>query len=72
MGEWTTTSISHGNMNKIKIIKEISFPHSLGLLYSAFTTYVGLRLTPESINLWLSSIWKTNLCRHNKEKFNTY
>ena len=44
MGEWTTTSISHGNMNKIKIIKEISFPHSLGLLYSAFTTYVGFKV----------------------------
>ena len=44
VGEWTTTSISHGNMNKIKIIKEISFPHSLGLLYSAFTTYVGFKV----------------------------
>jgi len=44
VGEWTTTSIALGNENKIKIIKEIHFPHSLGLLYSAFTYYIGFKV----------------------------
>ena len=37
VGEWTTTSLAIGKQNSIKVIKEIHFPHSLGLLYSAFT-----------------------------------
>ena len=37
VGEWTTTSLAVGDKNSIKILKEIKFPHSLGLLYSAFT-----------------------------------
>lgn len=41
VGEWTTASIGIGNLNQIKIIKELSFPHSVGLLYSAFTYYLG-------------------------------
>lgn len=44
VGEWTTTSISVGNGNKIDILKEIHFPHSLGLLYSAFTYYTGFKV----------------------------
>ena len=44
VGEWTTTAISHGTGNQIKIIKEIYFPHSIGLLYSAFTYYLGFRV----------------------------
>ncbi|HBX49704.1 MAG: hypothetical protein A2275_16850 [Bacteroidetes bacterium RIFOXYA12_FULL_35_11] len=40
-GEWSTASIGIGNENKIQIIKEIHFPHSLGLLYSAFTYFLG-------------------------------
>jgi carbamoyltransferase len=44
VGEWTTTAISHGKDNNIKIIDEIYFPHSLGLLYSAFTYYVGFKV----------------------------
>ena len=44
MGEWTTTSIAHGQDNKIKFLKEIHFPHSLGLLYSAFTYYCGFKV----------------------------
>ena len=39
VGEWTTTSLAVGEKNDIKILKEIHFPHSLGLLYSAFTYY---------------------------------
>ena len=44
VGEWTTTSIALGNKNKIKILKEIQFPNSLGLLYSAFTYYLGFKV----------------------------
>lgn len=44
VGEWTTTSIAHGIDNKIKFLKEIHFPHSLGLLYSAITYYTGFKV----------------------------
>ncbi len=44
VGEWATVSIAHGKDNKIKILKELHFPHSLGLLYSAFTYYTGFRV----------------------------
>ena len=44
VGEWATSSISIGNNNKLDIIKEMHFPHSLGLLYSAFTFYTGFRV----------------------------
>ena len=44
VGEWTTSSIALGNKNKIDIIKEIKFPHSLGLLYSAFTYHTGFKV----------------------------
>lgn len=44
VGEWATTTISIGRKNKIKVDKEIHFPHSLGLLYSAFTYYLGFKV----------------------------
>ena len=44
VGEWTTTSVSIGNGRELKVIKEIHFPHSLGLLYSAFTYYIGFKV----------------------------
>lgn len=44
VGEWTTTSFGVGLDNKIEIDSEIHFPHSLGLLYSAFTYYTGFRV----------------------------
>ena len=44
VGEWATTTIGHGHGNQIKMLKEIKFPHSLGLLYSAFTYYCGFRI----------------------------
>ena len=44
VGEWSTTTVSIGNEQGIKILKEISFPHSLGLLYSAFTYYLGFKV----------------------------
>ena len=44
VGEWTTTSLAVGDGNQLKVIKEIKFPHSLGLLYSAFTYYTGFKV----------------------------
>ncbi|MCB9870290.1 MAG: carbamoyltransferase [Planctomycetes bacterium] len=44
VGEWATTSIASGEGNKLRMLKEIRFPHSLGLLYSAFTYYCGFRV----------------------------
>tara|TARA_B100000989_G_scaffold282398_1_gene247437 strand:+ start:1474 stop:3306 length:1833 start_codon:yes stop_codon:yes gene_type:complete len=44
VGEWATTTLSIGRSNNIKIEKEINFPHSLGLLYSAFTYYLGFKV----------------------------
>ncbi len=44
VGEWATANVAIGNNNKIEIIKEINFPHSLGLLYSAFTYYLGFKV----------------------------
>ena len=44
VGEWATTTVAVGNGNKLDIKKEIHFPHSLGLLYSAFTYYTGFKV----------------------------
>ena len=44
VGEWTTTSLAIGKGSDLKVIKEIHFPHSLGLLYSAFTYYTGFKV----------------------------
>ena len=44
VGEWATTSVGIGSKNKLSIKKEINFPNSLGLLYSAFTYYIGFKV----------------------------
>ena len=44
VGEWATTSLSHGRGNDLQMLKELHFPHSLGLLYSAFTYYTGFKV----------------------------
>ena len=44
VGEWATTTIAIGKNNSLEIKKEIHFPHSLGLLYSAFTYYTGFKV----------------------------
>jgi len=44
VGEWATCSLALGSENRLQVIKEIHFPHSLGLLYSAFTYYVGFKV----------------------------
>ena len=44
VGEWTTASIGHGKDKNISILKELYFPHSVGLLYSAFTYFLGFKV----------------------------
>lgn len=44
VGEWATTSVGIGDGNTLEIVKEMHFPHSLGLLYSAFTYYTGFKV----------------------------
>ncbi len=44
VGEWTTTSVAVGAGNELKVHREVRFPHSLGLLYSAFTYYTGFKV----------------------------
>ena len=44
VGEWATTSVALGHDNRLDLQKEIHFPHSLGLLYSAFTYYLGFKV----------------------------
>ncbi len=44
VGEWTTTSLAMGSGNRLEIERELHFPHSLGLLYSAFTYYTGFKV----------------------------
>src|ERR1700730_8367284 len=44
VGEWSTTSLAIGEGSDLKIYKELHFPHSIGLLYSAFTYYTGFKV----------------------------
>ena len=44
VGEWATTSLCYGTGNSIEILRELKFPHSVGLLYSAFTYYLGFKV----------------------------
>ena len=44
VGEWATSTIGHGEGKNLTILKEINFPHSIGLLYSAFTYYLGFKV----------------------------
>jgi carbamoyltransferase len=44
VGEWTTTAIGRGKENRIELVKAIRYPHSLGLLYSTFTAFLGFRV----------------------------
>ena len=47
VGEWTTTSIMYAKGNELKVIKEQHFPHSIGMLYSAFTYYLGFKVNSD-------------------------
>lgn len=44
VGEWNTTTIGYGKGNELKLLKKIDYPHSLGMLYSAFTLYCGFKV----------------------------
>jgi len=44
VGEWSTSTIGHGRGNKIELLSELRFPHSLGMLYSAFTYFTGFKV----------------------------
>ena len=44
VGEWATASIGEGENNRVRLLKEMHYPHSVGLLYSAFTYYLGFRV----------------------------
>jgi len=44
VGEWATTSVAMGDGNRLEVVRELHFPHSLGLLYSAFTYYLGFKV----------------------------
>ncbi len=44
VGEWSTTSLAHGSGSRLEVLREIHFPHSLGLLYSAFTYFTGFKV----------------------------
>ena len=55
VGEWATSSLALGRDNRLEVIKEIHFPHSLGLLYSAFTYYTGFKVNSGEYKLmWLA------------------
>jgi len=44
VGEWATTTVGHGKGNRVDLLEELRFPHSVGLLYSAFTYYAGFKI----------------------------
>ena len=58
VGEWTTTSYGIGDGNDVKLLADIKFPHSLGLLYSAITYYTGFKVNSGEYKVMgLSSLW---------------
>ena len=65
VGEWATTTVAVGKDNDIKMLKEIHFPHSLGLLYSAFTYYLGFKVNSGEYSYGTSAIWRAKICRCN-------
>jgi carbamoyltransferase len=82
VGEWATASICLGKGNQIRIMEELQFPHSIGLLYSAFTYYLGFRVNsgeyklmglapygnPDSEEVtWFEEIIKSELARVNPD-----
>ena len=69
VGEWATTTVAIGKKNKLEIIKEIHFPHSLGLLYSAFTYYTGFKVNSGEYKLMgLAPYGKPYLQRYYQRK----
>ncbi|MBL7056147.1 hypothetical protein ISS07_04500 [Candidatus Woesearchaeota archaeon] len=57
VGEWATTSISKGDYNKVSLLNEVRYPNSLGLLYSAFTYFLGFNVNEEEYKVMLLSAY---------------
>lgn len=68
VGEWATTTIGIGSGNKIQILKELHFPHSLGLFYSAFTAYCGFKVNSGEYKLMGLSPYGN----HNSENYRKF
>ncbi len=69
VGEWATTTVAEGKNNNIEIKKEINFPNSLGLLYSAFTYYIGFKVNSGEYKLMgLAPYGKPIYCNLIKKK----
>ena len=67
VGEWATTTIGRGKDSKITILKELDFPHSIGLLYSSFTYYCGFKVNSGEYKLMgLAPYGNPNSARYNK------
>lgn len=65
VGEWATTTIARGSGATIEPLEEIQFPHSLGLLYSAFTAYCGFRVNSGGVQAHgLGALWGAPLGGH--------
>jgi len=68
VGEWATTSAALGRGNRIEVLREIHFPHSLGLLYSAFTYYTGFKVNSGEYKLMgLAPYGRPRYARHIRE-----
>ena len=64
VGEWATTSIWEGHGNRLKLVKSINFPHSVGLLYSAFTQYLGFKVNSGEYKVMgLAPYGRAYICR---------
>ena len=59
VGEWATTTICEGSKNNLRQIKSIDFPHSLGLLYSAFTYYTGFKVNSGEYKMMGLALWES-------------
>ena len=65
VGEWTTSSVAVGSGESLEIIKEIHFPHSLGLLYSAFTYYTGFKVNSGEYKVMGLAPYGEPVCKKN-------
>jgi carbamoyltransferase len=70
VGEWSTATIGHGKGNKITVLKELNFPHSLGLLYSAFTQFCGFKVNSGEYKLMGLAPYGNKFSSSYKEKLN--
>ena len=73
VGEWTTTAIGSGTGEGLALLKEIHYPHSIGLLYSAFTSFCGFRVNSGEYKLMgLAGLRRASLRRHDPRALDRY